>query len=163
MTAGDYEKILGGLRAKPRLCRAVQLLTRGLPVLFMAAYCAVSGILLLRLDERAVRFLTVPALTLRSCMALRRIIDRPRPYEVFGFQPLISRDKKGRSCPSNHTASAVIIALAFLSLSPAGGWMLLPAVLVAVSRVCCGVHWPGDVLAGAALAMAIGIPGFWII
>lgn len=161
MTRTAYLRLLEFLRARRQLCRTVQLMTKGLPLLFVVCYSGAAVQLLLQRDDRLLRFLLVPALALGSCMLLRRILDLPRPYEVFRFQPLISRDKKGRSCPSNHTTSAVIIAMAFLYLSPAGGWMLIPAVLVAVSRVCCGVHWPRDVLAGGVLALTCGTVGFW--
>lgn len=155
MTAAGYEKLLGWLRANPVRCRCAQLLTQGLPVLFMAVYAGGGALLLLRRDERIWRFLLVPAAALGCCMLLRRLIDRPRPYEVYGFRPLISRDKRGRSCPSNHTVSAFVIALAFLRLSPSAGAVLLAmAAMVGVSRILSGVHWPGDVGAGLLLAMA---------
>ena len=155
MTAARYEKLLCWLRANPVRCRCARLLTKGLPVLFMVVYAGGGAWLLLRRDERLWRFLLVPAAALGCCMLLRRLIDRPRPYEVYGFQPLISRDKKGRSCPSNHTVSAFVIALAFLRLSPAAGAVLLVlAVMVGASRILSGVHWPGDVGAGLLLAMA---------
>jgi len=163
VTAAFYEKLIGVLRKKPHLCRVVQCLTKALPAFFMMAYILTAAILTVQGDERLWRFLAVPALALGSCLVLRKAVNRPRPYEIGGFQPLISRDKKGQSCPSNHTVSAFVISLAFLYLSPYGGWVLIPAVLTALSRVVCGVHWLGDVLAGTALAVLIGIFGFWII
>ena len=163
MNAAHYEQIFAWLEQRPQLKRTVQLAAKGLPLLFAAAYGFTSALLFLQKDERLFRFLIVPAATLGSCLVLRRMIDAPRPYEVYGFQPLIARDKKGQSCPSNHTTSAVVIALAFLYLSPHGGWMMLPALLVALSRVVCGVHWPKDVLAGIVLAGLFGFLGLWII
>lgn len=163
MKVSWYERIFCLLEKRMYLKSAVQLVTKGLPLLFMAAYGFTSALLLLQRDERLFRFLVVPAAALGGCLVLRRIIDRPRPYEIYGFQPLISRDKKGQSFPSNHTTSAFVIALAFIYLSPYGGWVLIPAVTVALSRVVTGVHWLSDVLAGAGLAVLIGGIGFWII
>lgn len=160
MTSARYEKLLRWLRANPVRCRCARLLTQGLPVLFMAVYAGGGALLLLRRDERIWRFLLVPAAALGCCMLLRRLIDRPRPYEMYGFRPLISRDKKGCSCPSNYTVSAFVIALAFFHLSPAAGAVLLVlAAVVGVSRILSGVHWPGDVGAGLLLALAVDALG----
>lgn len=163
MTAEAYKRILNWLRAVPLRCKAAQLITEKLPMLFMIGYSAMAVILLLYRDGRVVRFLAVPTATLGCCILLRRLIDRSRPYEVHDFQPLIARDKKGRSCPSNHTVSAVVIALAFWYISPVGAWVLVPAALVALSRIAAGVHWPTDVLAAVGLVVLIGTIGFWII
>ena len=50
----------------------------------------------------------------------------------------------------------VALALAFSKLNswPALLWVLLLAVLIAISRVIVGAHFPSDVIAGAALGMA---------
>lgn len=56
------------------------------------------------------------------------------------------------SFPSDHAAAAFAIAVAVFAFSRrAGGALLAVAVLIAVSRVALGVHYPVDVLAGAAV------------
>ena len=61
-----------------------------------------------------------------------------------------------RSFPSGHTASAAAFASAVGRVLPVAG---IPvrclAALVAYSRVHTGVHYPGDVLAGALIGAAI--------
>jgi undecaprenyl-diphosphatase len=61
-----------------------------------------------------------------------------------------------RSFPSGHTASAAAFASAVGRVLPAAGVPLHTlAALVAYSRVHTGVHYPGDVFAGALTGVVI--------
>lgn len=61
-----------------------------------------------------------------------------------------------RSFPSGHTAAAVAFATGVARVLPLAGVPLHAlAALVAYSRVHTGVHYPGDVLAGALLGEMI--------
>ncbi|MCW2956671.1 MAG: phosphoesterase PA-phosphatase related protein [Thermoleophilia bacterium] len=83
--------------------------------------------------------------------------DRLRPYQV---DPTIVPPVKlphGDSFPSGHASAAFAAARVIATLAPslaADAYAL--ATQVAVSRVYAGVHFPTDVLAGAALGTAIG-------
>jgi undecaprenyl-diphosphatase len=62
-----------------------------------------------------------------------------------------------RSFPSGHTAAASAFATAVGSVWPrVGAATALIAVAVGYSRVHVGVHYPGDVAAGALLGVGIG-------
>jgi membrane-associated phospholipid phosphatase len=61
------------------------------------------------------------------------------------------------SFPSGHSASGFAFAQAVAATRPEFGLPLRTlAAVVAYSRVHTGVHYPGDVLAGALVGMAIG-------
>ncbi len=61
------------------------------------------------------------------------------------------------SMPSGHSATAFAVATVMALRIPRAGWVLYPfAILVALSRVGVGVHWPSDILAGALFGISIG-------
>jgi len=61
------------------------------------------------------------------------------------------------SFPSGHSASALAFAVAVGDVVPALRWPLrLAGGTVAFSRVYVGVHYPGDVLVGAATGAVLG-------
>jgi membrane-associated phospholipid phosphatase len=61
------------------------------------------------------------------------------------------------SFPSGHSASALAFAVAVADVIPALRWPLrMAGGTVAFSRVYTGVHYPGDVLVGAATGALLG-------
>lgn len=84
---------------------------------------------------------------------LKRRLCRERPCLPPGLQSLITPQDRF-SFPSGHAAAGLSVALplslAFGGLVGAG--ILGLGLLVGVSRVYLGVHYPGDVLVGWALA-----------
>jgi len=91
-----------------------------------------------------------------AALAIKGLVQRPRPsVTVPEAHPLMGAG--GYSMPSGHAATAFAGAVALAYLCPRGApWFFVLAVAVAFSRVYVGVHYPGDVLAGAALGVAVG-------
>jgi undecaprenyl-diphosphatase len=89
---------------------------------------------------------------------LRQWIGRDRPPLVYGDpRPLVGLPHSG-AFPSGHAASAFAAAtvIAWASRRLAAPAYVL-AALVAWSRVYVGVHWPLDVIGGAALGTLVAI------
>jgi undecaprenyl-diphosphatase len=95
-------------------------------------------------------------------LGLKRVASRDRPLrdEVALAQDRWVRMPSSDSFPSGHTASAFAFATAAGQRIPAL-WLPLRglALLVGYSRIHTGVHYPGDVMAGAAVGSACG----WIV
>lgn len=65
------------------------------------------------------------------------------------------------SFPSGHTLHAVGFTWVALSYFPVLAWLLIPfTLLTALSRLVLGLHYPSDVLIGAALGMSIASGSF---
>jgi undecaprenyl-diphosphatase len=76
---------------------------------------------------------------------------RPRPFLVHPAHVLVARSFDG-SFPSIHATAAFAVATAVVFYNRrAGAVLLVLAALIAFSRVYIGLHYPGDVLAGALL------------
>lgn len=112
--------------------------------------------------ETAIRMLAAGAMGLVIYKLLKAATTRPRPYQVLrdiraGTDPL-----DAFSFPSGHTLHAVAFTAVAVSHVPALAPVLVPfTLLVALSRVVLGLHYPSDVLAGAAIgagvAQAVGL------
>ncbi len=88
---------------------------------------------------------------------LKNSLKRRRPPDAIpSFQAVIKASDKF-SFPSGHTAAAFLLATLVLFVYGSTAWVLLPwAICVGASRVVLGVHFPGDILAGATLGTSIG-------
>jgi len=83
---------------------------------------------------------------------------RPRPYQVRQDVWLSGKPLDHFSFPSGHTLHAVAFGLVALFYFPVLAAILIPfIIMVAMSRVILGLHYPSDVLAGAAIGYAIAL------
>ncbi len=99
--------------------------------------------------------LTAVVLADLSSRALKETVDRARPEQALGVDTLV-RTPDNSSFPSSHAATsfaaAVVLAVSVPRLAP---FVLALAACVAFSRLYVGVHFPLDVLAGAALGALV--------
>ena len=83
---------------------------------------------------------------------------RDRPFQTHTVEHLWGPRKTDASFPSDHASAAFGIAVAVLLLDPlVGAAFCVLAALIAIGRVVIGEHYPGDVLAGAAIGTVSAI------
>lgn len=106
-----------------------------------AAFCAGAVVVAMAVDQ-----------------ALKFLIARARPWSVLPATHVVGTLETSYSFPSGHTTASFALAmaatLAFPRLRP---WPLVVAALVGFSRIVVGMHYPGDVLAGAWLGVTVSL------
>ncbi|GAA4542776.1 phosphatase PAP2 family protein [Amycolatopsis samaneae] len=88
-----------------------------------------------------------------ASIAVKRVVRRPRPDDP-SVEVLVGTPSK-LSFPSSHATSTTAAAVLYSGLT---GRNLVPALVppMLASRLVLGVHYPTDVLAGAALGGLVG-------
>lgn len=86
-------------------------------------------------------------------IAVKRVVRRQRPMDS-SVEVLVKTPSR-LSFPSSHATSTTAAAVVYSGLT---GRNLVPALVppMLVSRLVLGVHYPSDVLAGAALGATVG-------
>ena len=121
----------------------------------LGIYCAVSMV---------ITFLVV------NC-AVKPLVARTRPYDLFPEIQILAHAEHDFSFPSGHSANSFAVAWILFRMTrraygtsrvmfrgaakPYGVAALVLAALIAFSRLYVGVHYPTDVLAGIAIAIAL--------
>jgi len=116
-----------------------------------------------RLFAAMLLFAPIAGLAIRVA---KRIAEVPRPAAVLAPDQIevIGQVLQAYSLPSGHALTVFGLSALLFSAAPRGrGWQwlcwttLLLALLVSLSRVAVGAHWPLDILVGGALGWPCGV------
>jgi membrane-associated phospholipid phosphatase len=86
---------------------------------------------------------------------IKLLVKRPRPV-LKGLPPL-GGAPSSLSFPSAHSTSSFAVATAMTRVDRRAAVAFIPAAAVAAGRPYLGMHYPSDVLAGAALGILLGL------
>jgi undecaprenyl-diphosphatase len=153
-----------------------------LPLLILAGL-----VLLWRGNFKVRSFLLVTLLTIGFTdgvftQFMKPLINRPRPSQALAEVREVNLEKtkpailgvwrpvqvslskppegpvNGRSFPSGHAMNNTVIAtVAILFFGRLGALYIIPAGIVAYSRIYCGSHWPSDVLVSIVLGIGFSL------
>lgn len=94
---------------------------------------------------------------------MKALVRRSRPIFRVTQARIVGYHARGRSFPSGHTSQAFFMVTLLASHFNASIWIALLlytiALLVGITRMYVGAHYPRDVLAGAILGSAWGLLG----
>ena len=95
---------------------------------------------------------------------LKKVCVRERPFITHTSISLAMAPLDRYSFPSGHTLHAVSFTWQAVVQFPELSWVLIPlATLIAASRVVLGLHYPTDVLAGAAIGVGLAATGLTLV
>ena len=96
---------------------------------------------------------------------MKYLVDRERPYDKYPDRVHAYSHEGSPSFPSGHTATAFALATS-LSVKYPKWYVIAPSALwacsVGVSRMNEGVHYPSDVLAGAAIGAGCAVVNIYV-
>jgi membrane-associated phospholipid phosphatase len=128
-----------------------------------ASAAAAATLAILGRRREATRALAAAGVTWLLGQGVKKLVDRPRPYEPGGHDPdgarLLVAPMRGTSWPSSHPA--VLTTFTTVAARELGLGSISRAALhaldlsVAASRVYVGVHYPGDVASGLLMGRAV--------
>lgn len=164
MTEEQYEAWTSWFRRNPSTVRAMRGVNVGLTYLCYFLYPALIVYIAFFRQDLLLKMLLVPGIAFVGVSLFRRIYNAPRPYDALDIHPIISKATSGRSFPSRHIFSIFMIAMCFMRVNvPMGIILCVCGFVMAIIRVLGGVHYPRDVIAGAAVAIVCGVVGLWIV
>jgi undecaprenyl-diphosphatase len=131
------------------------------------AWLVFGGVVLLVYGSTAIPFILQSAVIAATGVTIYKLLKhrlvRERPYIADGNILCGTPPLDRYSFPSGHTLHAACFTVLFGNFEPLLLIVAAPfAVLVAISRIVLGLHYPSDVLVGAAIGIALAFAGLAI-
>ena len=152
-----YKSMLNIIHHNYHLKKLIIFINQYFPLIMYTLYPILLVYLLITQSSLFMRVLIKPLSAFLFVTVIRKLINRPRPYDTMTIDPLISH-KSGQSFPSRHTVSAMIIALVCFDIHfGLGLFVLIIAIMISLSRILAGVHYISDVIVAMIIAFLINL------
>ncbi len=145
------------IAASPRCRHTVAVIDMISTLLSAAAFITLLCYLLFTNFQIAVKVALISGSSFIIFSLIRYLIDAPRPYDLYDLGKSFYGKRPGRSFPSRHIFSAFLIATLTAGFCPYSAALLFPVCAVhSACRILSGLHFPRDVIAGAAAGALAG-------
>ena len=160
----SYRDLLLSVKRNKRLVLLLKIVDVGAVLLTVCSYIALLAVTAFSDLYFAVKLMAVCGIPFVVVSAVRRLINAPRPYELFDdIYERPPKNKKGCSFPSRHVFSAFSIGTGLCFLYPiVGAVTILLGAVIAAARVLLGKHFLRDVIAGALIGAVTSVIGMII-
>ena len=160
----SYKDLILAVRARPRLTLLLKAVDAVAVLITVAAYIAALINEFISSYESAIRLALVCGIPFICVSIVRRLINAPRPYELYDIFDTPPKKRSGQSFPSRHAFSVFSIGTALAFLYPIAATVLLVlGAMLSVSRVLLGKHFVRDVVAGALVGAVTSVIGMLIL
>ncbi len=163
----DYKNTTMHIARTEPLIRLIRGLDHMIVAVTIILYILYLVFLYLLADYKGLcRSILVPAISFVIVSVFRYFYNAKRPYEVYEFEPLISKKHDGKSFPSRHVFSIFMIAMTLSQDYIYMGiaiFLVILGIALSVMRVLSGVHFIHDVVAGALIGILCGFVGYYLI
>ena len=164
----SYTQINNKIKKNTGLVRTINILDRAITFITIVLYVALlylSFVWAVDGDYTIFyRSILIPGVSFIIVSIYRYMVFAPRPYEVYDFTPVLTKDTAGKSFPSRHVFSIFIVAATYAQVNiPAALIICLMGIVLAILRVAGGVHFVRDVIWGMAIGVLCGVIGYGLI
>ena len=165
MKKDTYIGMINWIKNRPEVSKAIFWANRIFTTfVYVSFFVMLFYLLFERGIEKAVWLVAGTCVPFVLVSFFRNIIDRERPYQKFGVEPVIPRNKKGKSYPSRHVFSVFIIGVAGVFFFGYIGWIIIAiGTVIAFLRVVGGVHYVSDIICGALFGLLFGYVSFYLV
>ncbi len=160
----SYKNLILAVRARPRLTLLLKIADLATVLVTVIAYATALIAKWMDSPESAIRLSLVCGIPFVIVSLVRRLINAPRPYELYDVFDTPPKKKEGYSFPSRHAFSVFAIGTALAFIYPIAATVILVlGALLSLSRVLLGKHFPRDVIAGALVGTVTSVIGMLIL
>ena len=157
------EELLKRVYSSKGLTRVLKIASVACVVITLPAFVLLLIKSIMLSPTSVARLLLITGVPFVAVSLLRRLLDLPRPYEIYTFYDTPPKERQGRSFPSRHVFSISLIGTVAVGAYPAVGAVLLILTLIlAISRVLLGIHFLRDVIAGGLIGIFSGVIGLFV-